>query len=235
MSYPECEPDPTTGQPVGLRVDVTPARWPEPVTLTGRYGRVEKCMPHHADALWQAVQGYDALWTYMSGGPFSDFNAFSDWIALRIKSEISVSYAIVNPQGVPLGVAALMEIRPEARVCEVGSIFYAPGLQRTPLGTEAQYLLARYAFETLGYRRYEWKCNALNAPSRAAALRYGFSFEGILRAHMIAKGRNRDTAYFSMLDSEWSSRKAAFERWLAPENFDASGKQRASLSSLRGG
>ncbi len=233
MHDPECEPDPNTGQPVGLRVDVTPARWPEPVTLNGCYGRVEKLAQHHADALWQAVKGHDALWTYMSGGPFSDFDAFSDWIALRIKSDISVSYAIVDTQGVPLGVAALMEIRPEARVCEVGSIFYAPALQRTPLGTEAQYLLARYAFETLGYRRYEWKCNTLNAASRAAALRYGFSFEGILRAHMIAKGRNRDTAYFSMLENEWPARKAAFERWLAPENFDDAGKQKKRLEELR--
>jgi RimJ/RimL family protein N-acetyltransferase len=119
-------------------------------------------------------------------------------------------------------------------VIEVGHILYSPALQRTPLGTEAQYLLARYAFETLGYRRYEWKCDALNAPSRRAALRYGFVFEGVLRQHMIAKGRNRDTAFFSMLDSEWPARKAAFERWLAPENFDADGQQRTSLSELNG-
>jgi len=118
------------------------------------------------------------------------------------------------------------------RVIEVGNILYSPSLQRTPLGTEAQYLLARYAFEALGYRRYEWKCNALNAPSRRAALRYGFVFESILRQHMIVKGRTRDTAYYSMLDTEWPKRKAAFERWLAPENFDAQGRQRASLSEL---
>ena len=127
-----------------------------------------------------------------------------------------------------------MEIHPAMRVIEVGHIVYSPALQRTPLGTEAQYLLARYAFETLGYRRYEWKCNALNAPSRQAALRYGFVFEGVLRQHMIAKGRSRDTAYYSMLDSEWPARKAAFERWLAPDNFDASGRQRVSLRALNG-
>jgi RimJ/RimL family protein N-acetyltransferase len=115
------------------------------------------------------------------------------------------------------------------RVVEVGHIVYSPALQQTPLGTEAQYLLARHAFETLGYRRYEWKCNALNAPSRRAALRYGFQFEGILRQHMIVKGRTRDTAYFSMLDSEWPARKAAFERWLAPENFDRDGRQKTKL------
>lgn len=127
-----------------------------------------------------------------------------------------------------------MEIRPSMGVIEVGHILYSPALQRTPLGTEAQYLLARYAFETLGYRRYEWKCDALNAPSRRAALRYGFVFEGVLRQHMIAKNRNRDTAFFSMLDSEWPARKTAFERWLVPENFDADGKQRTSLSELNG-
>jgi RimJ/RimL family protein N-acetyltransferase len=125
-----------------------------------------------------------------------------------------------------------MEIRPEMRVIEVGNIVYGPSLQRTPLATEAQYLLARYVFETLGYRRYEWKCNALNAPSRRAALRLGFSFEGIFRAHMIVKGRNRDTAWYSMLDSEWPARRRAFERWLAPENFDAQGRQRKSLAAM---
>jgi len=125
-----------------------------------------------------------------------------------------------------------MEIRPAMRVIEVGNILYSPALQRTPLGTEAQYLLARYAFETLGYRRYEWKCNALNAASRGAALRYGFVYEGTFRQHMITKSRSRDTAYYSMLDSEWPARKVAFERWLAPENFDAQGRQRMSLSEL---
>ena len=128
-----------------------------------------------------------------------------------------------------------MDIRPAARSVEVGHIVYSPALQRTPLGTEVQYLLARYAFETLGNRRYEWKCNALNAPSRRAALRYGFVFEGILRQHTIAKGRSRDTAYYSMLDSEWPARKAAFERWLAADNFDAQGNQKISLNALNGG
>jgi RimJ/RimL family protein N-acetyltransferase len=125
-----------------------------------------------------------------------------------------------------------MEIRPEMRVIEVGHVLYAPALQRTPLGTEAQYLVARYAFETLGYRRYEWKCNALNAASRRAALRYGFAFEGVLRQFLVAKGRNRDNAMFSMLDGEWPARKRAFERWLAPGNFDAEGRQRVSLRAL---
>jgi RimJ/RimL family protein N-acetyltransferase len=126
----------------------------------------------------------------------------------------------------------LLRIEPEMRVIEVGHVLYSPALQRTPLGTETQYLLARYVFETLGYRRYEWKCDALNAASRRAALRFGFAFEGIFRNHMIVKGRNRDTAWFAIVDSEWPARKAAFERWLAAENFDAGGRQRASLREL---
>jgi RimJ/RimL family protein N-acetyltransferase len=120
------------------------------------------------------------------------------------------------------------------RVVEIGNIVYAPALQRTSLATEAQYLIARYAFETLGFRRYEWKCDALNAGSRRAAERYGFSYEGIFRQHMIVKGRNRDTAWFSMLDGEWPARKAAFERWLAADNFDAQGRQKVSLVALNG-
>jgi RimJ/RimL family protein N-acetyltransferase len=228
----ESEPHPETGQPVGLLVDATPALPPGPATLEGRYGRVERLAQHHDAALWNGVKGHDQIWTYMSYGPLADFAAFSKWLASRLTLDDPYSYAIVDRSGQAVGIATLMEIRPAMRVIEVGHIVYSPALQRTPLGTEAQYLLARYAFETLGYRRYEWKCNALNASSRRAALRYGFAFEGILRQHMIAKGRNRDTAYFSMLDSEWPARKAAFERWLAPGNFDADGKQRVSLSEL---
>jgi RimJ/RimL family protein N-acetyltransferase len=226
------EPAPSTGQPVGPLVDVASARRPGPMTLEGRYGRVERLAQHHAATLWTAVEGHDDIWTYMSYGPLADFAAFSQWLADRVKLDDPYSYGIVDSAGRAVGIATLMEIRPAMRVIEVGHIVYSPALQRTPLGTEAQYLLARYAFETLGYRRYEWKCNALNAPSWRAALRYGFVFEGILRQHMIAKGRNRDTAYFGMLDSEWPARKAAFERWLTPENFDAAGKQHVSLREL---
>jgi RimJ/RimL family protein N-acetyltransferase len=229
----QSEPDPGTGQPVGPPVDDTPARRPGPVTLDGRYGRVERLDAPQAGGLWKAVAGHDDIWTYMSTyGPFADAAAFSRWLDGRIKLDDPYSDAIVDASGQAVGIATLMEIRPAMRSIEVGHIVYSPAVQRTPLGTEAQYLLARYVFETLGYRRYEWKCNALNAPSRRAALRYGFVFEGILRQQMIAKGRNRDTAYFSMLDSEWPARKAAFERWLAPDNFDAAGRQRVSLSEL---
>lgn len=222
-----------TERPVGPIVDATPARRPGPVVLDGRFGRLEKLATHHGASLWRAVQGHDHIWTYMSSyGPFADEPAFADWIASRVTLEDPYSYAIMNGSNEAVGITTLMDIRAAARSVEVGHIVYSPALQRTPLGTEAQYLLARYAFETLGNRRYEWKCNALNAPSRQAALRYGFVFEGVLRQHTIAKGRNRDTAYFSMLDNEWPARKAAFERWLAPGNFDAKGRQKLSLSEL---
>jgi RimJ/RimL family protein N-acetyltransferase len=224
---------PQTGQPVGAPVDDTPAKRPAPVVLPGRYGRVERLQAGHAASLWREVQGHDAIWTYMSlYGPFANAEQFSAWIESRIALEDPYSYAVVDRDDRALGIATLMEIRPAMRVVEVGHIVYSPALQRTPLGTEAQYLLARYAFETLGYRRYEWKCHSHNAASRRAALRYGFTFEGILRQQMIAKGRNRDTAMFSMLDSEWPARKANFERWLAPANFGADGRQVQSLSVL---
>ena len=225
---------PETGQPIGFPVDATPAQRPGPVTLQGRYGRIERLDEKHAPSLWEAVKGHDAMWTYMSQyGPFAGAEEFAAWVKSRIPLDDPYSYAIVAPDGRCLGNATVMEIRSAMRVVEVGHIVYAPALQRTPLGTEAQYLLARYAFETLGYRRYEWKCNSHNAASRRAALRYGFVFEGVLRQQMIAKGRNRDTAMFSMLDGEWPARKANFERWLAPENF-VDGKQVASLGAMNG-
>ncbi len=231
----ESEPHPETGQPVGLKVNTTPALRPGPVTLQGRHGHVEKLKAEHAADLWPLVKDDDTTWTYMSAyGPFADGEEFSAWLATRSALDDPYSYGIIAADGRCVGIATLMEIRPAMRVIEVGHIVYSPALQHTPLGTEAQYLLARYAFEALGYRRYEWKCNALNAPSRRAALRYGFKFEGILRQHMLAKGRNRDTAMFSMLDSEWPARKAALERWLSPENFDVNVRQKISLSAING-
>jgi RimJ/RimL family protein N-acetyltransferase len=203
------------------------------VTLAGRYGRIEKLAAHHAASLWTAFGGHDDTWTYIStDGPFPDAAAFSAFIARRAAAEDPYAYAIIDKAGNAVGYFTLMEIRPEMRVIEVGHVLYSPALQRKPLGTEAQYLLARYAFETLGYRRYEWKCNALNPASRRAALRYGFAYEGTFRQHLIAKGRNRDNAWFSMLDSEWPARKANFERWLVPENFTADGKQILGLSTM---
>jgi RimJ/RimL family protein N-acetyltransferase len=149
------------------------------------------------------------------------------------KAEDPFSFALLDTDGNALGIAALMNIKPDMRTVEVGRIVLSPKLQRTPLAIETQYLLARHVFDDLGYRRYEWKCNSLNAASRSAAQRFGFSFEGVFRQHMIVKGRNRDTAWFSMLDSEWPARKQAFEAWLSPDNFDAVGNQKASLASFR--
>jgi RimJ/RimL family protein N-acetyltransferase len=222
--------DPRTGQPVGLPVDATPAQLPQPVSLAGRHGTVARLDPNrHRDSLWDAVRDHPHLFTYMAFGPFADAAAFSDWLNSRQQSSDPYFYAIVQPSGRTVGLAALMSIRPEMRVVEVGNILLSPRLQRTPLATEAQYLLARHAFETLGYRRYEWKCDALNAASRRAALRFGFRFEGIFRDHMIIKARSRDTAWFAMLATDWPARKAAFERWLAPDNFNADGSQRERL------
>lgn len=229
------EPHPQTGQPVGLPVDATLAKRPGPEKLQGRYGHIEKLGPHHVADLWTAIAGHDAVWTYIStDGPFAHAADFSAFLAKRAAASDPYAYAIIDGDGKAVGYFTLMEIRPDMRVIEVGHVIYSPALQRTPLGTEAQYLLARYAFETLGYRRYEWKCNALNAASRRAALRYGFSYEGTFRQHLIAKGRNRDNAWYSMLDSEWPQRKLNFERWLAPENFAPGGKQKLSLSALNG-
>jgi RimJ/RimL family protein N-acetyltransferase len=231
------EPHPQTGQPIGLPVaNPTPAPPPGPVTLKGRYGRLEKLTARHAGDLWKVFAGHDRLWTYIStDGPFANFADFSAFIAKRAAASDPIGYAIVDMAERPVGYFTLLRIVQQSRVIEVGHVLYSPALQRTPLGTEAQYLLARYVFETLGYRRYEWKCDALNAASRRAAQRYGFVYEGTFRQSLINKdGRNRDTAWFSMLDSEWPTRKRNFERWLDPENFDGEGRQKVSLADLNG-
>jgi RimJ/RimL family protein N-acetyltransferase len=230
------ESHPRTGQPVGLPVaDPTAAPRPGPVTLKGRYGRLEKLKASHAADLWAVFAGHDQVWTYIGAdGPFATAAEFVPCIERRAAADDPYAYAIIDASDRAVGYLTLMRIVPEMRVIEVGHVLYSPALQRTPLGTETQYLLARYVFETLGYRRYEWKCDALNAPSWRAALRYGFVYEGTFRQNMIAKGRNRDNAWFSMLDSEWPVRKLNFERWLAPENFDNEGRQKISLAALNG-
>lgn len=220
-------PDP---QPLGPPVDASPASRPGAVSLAGRFGAVERLdASRHGDSLWRAVEGHDPLWTYMFHGPFAEGTAFAAWLAEREALEDPFYYAIVDRAGRALGLAALTAIRPDMRVIEVGNIVLAPALQRSALATEAQYLLARHAFETLRYRRYEWKCDALNAASRRAAVRLGFVFEGIFRDHMIIKGRSRDTAWFALTDADWPARKTGFERWLDPANFDAQGRQRTRL------
>jgi RimJ/RimL family protein N-acetyltransferase len=227
------EPHLVTGQPIGLPVNSTGAPRPSSVTLKGRYGRLEKLRPDHWPDLWNAFAGHDEVWTYIStDGPFSEASDFAAFIAQRAAAEDPYAYAIVDADDRAVGYVTLLRINPQMRVIEVGHVLYSPRLQRTVLGTETQYLLARYVFETLGYRRYEWKCNALNTSSRRAALRYGFIYEGTFRQYMIAKGRDRDDAWFAMLDSEWPSRKRNFERWLKPDNFDEKGAQKISLAAL---
>jgi RimJ/RimL family protein N-acetyltransferase len=188
-----------------------------------------------AEALYNATHGPERedQWRWMGDGPFPSRQAYEEAFAGKAASTDPLFFAIIdNNNGKPVGQASYLRIEPAHRVIEVGNIIFSPLLQRRPGATEAMYLMARHVFEDLGYRRYEWKCNALNTPSRQAALRLGFRFEGIFRQHMIIKGRNRDTAWFAMLDNEWPTRKANFERWLAPENFGPDGQQRISLSDL---
>jgi RimJ/RimL family protein N-acetyltransferase len=219
------------------RLDATPAKRPQRIELVGRVvNMVPLDAVAHADTLFAGAGGeqHEALWRYLFEGPFIVREDFTENLRLKAPSQDPLFFAILDKgSGDAVGYASYMRIEPTHRVIEVGSILFTPRLQRTIGATEAMYLMARHVFEDLGFRRYEWKCNALNAPSRTAALRLGFSFEGIFHQHMIVKGRNRDTAWFSMLDSEWPTRKAAFERWLDPLNFDASGRQKQSLSALR--
>jgi len=206
---------------------------PQRITLEGQRVTLVPLTLEHADDLWAGTQD-PALWDYLFDGPYTDRAAFDASIVRKSSGNDPLFYAILDrASGKALGHASYMRIEPAHKCIEVGSILYSPALQRTAAATETMYLMARYVFEELGYRRYEWKCNALNEPSRRAALRLGFTFEGVFRQHMIVKGMNRDTAWFSMLDSEWPSRKAAFEQWLAPSNFDASGKQLRSLTDFR--
>jgi RimJ/RimL family protein N-acetyltransferase len=225
-------------QPVGAAVATHPARRPGRVTIEGRaVALVPLSADAHADALFDGANGgeKDRVWTYLFDGPYADRAVFRAGIEAKARSEDPLFFAIVDkPSGRAVGYQTFLRIEPQHRVIEVGNILYTPAIQRSIGATEAQYLFARHVFDELGYRRYEWKCNALNAPSRRAALRYGFAFEGVFRQHMIVKGRNRDTAWYAMLDGEWPARRAAFERWLAPENFDAAGRQKIALSALNG-
>ena len=217
-------------------VDATPAKRPERTVLEGRYVTlVPLDAGLHGEALWEATKGEqnDALWRYLAEGPFPNREDFDRALAGMAASEDPLFFTIIGRSTQrPAGRASYLRIDTKHRVIEVGSILYSPALQRTRGATEAMYLMARHVFEDLGYRRYEWKCNALNQPSRQAALRLGFTFEGIFRQHQIVKGRNRDTAWFSMLDSEWPRRKEAFERWLAPENFSMVGEQKQRLADF---
>ena len=226
------------GQPVGAPLpDWSPRPLPPRTAMAGRFCTLEPLDPdRHAAPLFAAyAEDRDGgMWTYLPRGPYATLQEFRDWAATACRANDPLVHAIIDSaSGAAVGTASYLRIDAASGVIEVGSITYSPRLQRRPAGTEAMYLMMRRVFDELGYRRYEWKCNALNAPSRAAALRYGFHYEGLFRQAQVTRGRNRDTAWFSIIDSEWPALRAAFEAWLDPANFDAAGRQRQSLASLR--
>jgi RimJ/RimL family protein N-acetyltransferase len=223
------------GQPIGEPLhEWSPPPLPQPRSFGGQWCTLEPLtVESHAAALWDAyaLDTEHRNWTYLVHGPYESFDDFGQWARRASSSRDPLFFAILDARGRAVGVAAYLRIAPEAGSIEVGHINMSPLLQRTPAATEAMYLLMRHAFE-LGYRRYEWKCDALNQPSRAAAERLGFIFEGVFRQATIYKGRNRDTAWYSIVDHEWPPLRRAFEQWLMPENFDAAGRQRTRLSEL---
>lgn len=189
----------------------------------------------HAEALFAAFTGAqnDPLWTYLPYGPFDSLDAYQTWLASVQPSADPLFFTIVEEEtDAPVGLASYLRIEPKTGVIEVGHINYSLRLQQTRAATEAMFLMMRYVFDELGYRRYEWKCDALNAPSRRAAERLGFQFEGIFRQATMYKGRNRDTAWFSIIDRDWPALKAAFAHWLAPDNFDVQGRQKERLQAF---
>jgi RimJ/RimL family protein N-acetyltransferase len=224
------------GQPIGFPLpDWTPPPPPPREPIAGHFCRVEPLdAARHAADLFaaNALDADNRMWTYLAYGPFATAAEYHDWAAAREHSADPLFHAIVDTaSGQAVGVASYLRIDPAAGSIEVGHIAFSPRLQRTPAATEAMYLMMRRAFE-LGYRRYEWKCDALNAPSRAAAQRLGLSFEGVFRQATVYKRRNRDTAWYAAIDREWPALRAAFERWLGPSNFDEQGRQRERLADL---
>jgi RimJ/RimL family protein N-acetyltransferase len=212
----------------------TPAHKP----LNGHYVCLEPLdSARHGDELWQALQGPDsdpALWDYLPYGPFSERGAFDLWFSSHAASDDPLFFSVIDlRQQRAVGLLSLMRIVPADGCIEIGHVIFGAPMQRSPASTEAVYLLAKLAFATLGYRRLEWKCDAANARSMQAAKRLGFSYEGLFRQHMVRKGRNRDTAWYSIIDREWPALAIGFERWLAAGNFDAEGRQQQRLEDLR--
>ncbi|MBN8980479.1 MAG: GNAT family N-acetyltransferase [Rhizobiales bacterium] len=220
-----------------LLPDWTPRIVPPGKILEGRYARLEPLDPKkHGDDMVAAFRTTDPeSWTYLFHGPFADEAGLRKWLADSAVASGNVCYAIVDSAtGRALGIASYMRIDQANGVIEVGSIHYSDALKQTRASTEAMYLMMRHVFDDLGYRRYEWKCNAFNEPSRRTALRLGFSFEGIFRNHMIVKGRSRDTAWFAIANDDWPALKSAYEKWLAPDNFDSDSRQKKSLAAIIG-
>ncbi|MEX0969046.1 MAG: GNAT family protein [Paracoccaceae bacterium] len=209
----------------------TPPPRPARAPLVGHYCTLEPLAPAHAPALFEAFsRDTGQMWDYMPNGPFETLNAYRAWLDGAIAVDDPLQFAVVV-DGTPQGSLSLLRIDPAAGSIEVGYISFSPALQRTRAATEAIYLALKWSFEA-GYRRFEWKCNALNVASRRAALRYGLSYEGVFRQAAIVKGRNRDTAWFAAIDKEWPALRAAFETWLDAGNFDALGRQKLALSAL---
>ena len=223
------------GQPIGDPVpDWERRAWPEPRALIGRHCRLEPLTPEHAGPLYQAVVdgSDDGIWTYLSFGPFETAAGFEETVRRLLADPAMAYFVVLDAAETPIGMASFLRIDPQVGSLEVGGILYAPRLQRTTAATEAITLLAGYAFDELGYRRLEWKCDALNAPSRRAAQRLGCRYEGVFRKAAIYKGRSRDTAWFAITDDDWPAVRDAHARWLDPGNFDGNGRQRRSLREL---
>ena len=224
-------------QPVGAALpDWQPRPHPERLNLQGRLCRLEPLRSTHAGALFDAhrLAPDTRSWTWLLREPDATAEEFAEWVASVSELSDPIHFTVIDNQTrSPVGTLSLMRIDPKNGVVEVGHVHFSPQLSRTPESTEAQYLLMQYVFDTLGYRRYEWKCNSLNEPSRKAALRLGFQFEGRFRQALVTKGHNRDTDWFSILDKEWPALAKAFEGWLAIDNFTADGKQKRSLESWR--
>jgi RimJ/RimL family protein N-acetyltransferase len=223
---------------LGPRLVWAGAKPPQRESLVGRYVRLEPvdASRHAADLfeLSHGPQGDPAIWIYMGYGPFANIAAFRTWLVERAASTDPLFYTVIDEaSGRAAGMTSFLRIVPADGVIEIGHIWYAPVLQDTRASTESTYIMAKHAFDVLGNRRFEWKCNARNVPSRVAAKRLGFTFEGIFRQHMIVKGRNRDTAWFSIIDRDWPAIKGAFEAWLDPTNFDSSGREKKKLNAAQ--
>src|SRR2546430_5554661 len=221
---------------IEIELNWRPAKKPDRAPLVGDSVLLEPLdVARHGEELYTSSAGADSTWDYLPYGPFAGKSEFMAWLEQRAPMDDPLTFTLIDrAAGAARGLASLMRIVPEHGVIEIGHIWLSPALARTRQATEAIYVMSRYAFE-LGNRRYEWKCNAENVASRRAAERYGFTFEGIFRQHMVVKGLNRDTAWYSITDGEWPSRRAAFEAWLSADNFDSSGRQRRSLAALREG
>ena len=231
------ERDPDSGLPIGpLMRNTAPAQTPQPVVLEGRYCRLEPLdAARHGEQLYAASTPADASarFLYLGEPAPASQEVLTAWAVAAQACVDPLFFAVIDLRtGAVQGRQTLMRITPAQQTIEIGNIYWGPAIAGTQVATEANFLFAQYVFDELGYRRYEWKCNALNEPSRRAALRFGFNYEGHFRRAVITRGRTRDTSWFSIIDEQWPPLKAAYEQWLHPENFDAAGQQRSRLSEL---